>query len=434
MGVFDYFTGRKKPKGNLTFGSRQSRLFLERVGIVNSYDDNLRSYIEKGYQQNPVVYSIVNNIAKNVAKAKWKCVNSKGEQIQVPLLSKLMFQPNALQKWKDLNEALTTHYLLEGNAFLTGEYGSGMNSGKYNTIYILPTEETQVIANNPKAITGFRVNHSFTADTEIPAADMMWLRTPNPDYDESDNWLFGQSPFKPALSSIQIYNDARESLLWFQQNKGSQKILMNKNEEIELPPEALDQLKSKLRSQAQGTNNTGNIPIIDAELASLDVSANLDALMLFEQLNQSAQEICNVLNFPSQLIGLKDSTYQNAKEAKKGLWENCVIPMLEELKEGFNTWLTPQFGDVWLDYDVSHIDALQEDKIMRFKAIKEGAGMISINEARLMAGLEPVDELGEFKGDDMYVGFVQAVVSDSEELSDQNGESEQDNNDKEEKQ
>ena len=66
------------------------------------------TYIERGYQQNPIVYGAVNMIAKDVAKAKWRCVNSKGEEIQVPLLAQLMFRPNPLQKWSDLNEALTT--------------------------------------------------------------------------------------------------------------------------------------------------------------------------------------------------------------------------------------------------------------------------------------------------------------------------------------
>ena len=121
------------------------------------------------------------------------------------------------------------------------------------------------------------------------------------------------------------------------------------------------------------------------------------------------------------MLGLTDATYQNAKEAKKAMWENCVIPMLDEIQNGLNAWLTPQFGDVWLKYEVDHIDALQEDKLMRGKAIKEFAGMVTINEARAMAGFKPVDVIGEFDGDDMYVGFTQAVVTDQEEISDQNG-------------
>jgi len=422
--IFDYFKGRQKPKkGALEFGDRQSRLFLERIGSVNHYDADLQTYIEKGYQKNPVVYSIVNMIAKNVAKAKWCAYNSKGEKINSPLLAQLMYKPNPLQKWGDLTEAAATHYLLEGNSFITGEYGSGINKNKYNTLYMLPTTEIQVISGNGRNISGFLMDTETSAN-EIPASDVMWMRAANPDYQQSDNWLFGQSPFRAALESIQIYNDAKASLLWYQQNKGAQKILINKDNEIEFSPEALDQLKNKLRKQAQGNNNTGNIPIIDANLDAIDVSSGLEALMLFEQLEQSAQDICNVLNFPSQLIGLKDSTYQNGKEARLALWENCVTPMLEELKNGLNAWLAPQFGDIWLDYDLSHIDAIQEGKLLRFQAIKEAAGMVTINEARAMANMPNIAKIGDFKGDDMYLGFTQAVVKDEDEISDMNGQAE----------
>ena len=419
--ILDYFKGRQKPKkGALEFGDRQARLFLERIGSVNSYDADLQTYIEKGYQSNPVVYSIVNMIAKNVAKAKWCAYNSKGEKVNVPLLSQLMYKPNPLQKWSDLTEAATTHYLLEGNTFITGEYGTGINRAKYNSLFLLPTTQIQVLSKNGRNISGFLMD-TETSSNEIPASEVMWMRSANPDYNQSDNWLFGQSPFRAALESIKIYNDAKASLLWYQQNKGAQKILINKDNEIEFSPEALDQLKNKLRKQAQGNNNTGNIPIIDANLDAIDVSSGLEALMLFEQLEQSAQDICNVLNFPSQLIGLKDSTYQNGKEAKIGLWENCVTPMLEEIKNGLNAWLTPQFGDVWLDYDVSHIDAIQEGKLLRFQAIAQAAGMVTINEARAMANMPQVGKIGEFTGEDMYLGFTQAVVRDNEEISDANG-------------
>jgi len=287
---------------------------------------------------------------------------------------------------------------------------------------MLPTSKLQVISGNGRNISGFMMDND-TSVQEIPASDVLWMRAANPDFNQNDNWLFGQSPFRAALDSIQIYNDAKQSLLWYQQNKGAQKVLVNKDNEIEFSPEALDQLKDKLRKQAQGNNNTGNIPIIDANLDAIDVSSGLEALMLFEQLEQSAQDICNVLNFPSQLIGLKDSTYQNGKEARLALWENCVTPMLDELKNGFNSWLAPQFGDVWIDYDLQHIDAIQEGKLLRFQAIAQAAGMVTINEARAMAGLSEVDVLGEFKGKDMYLGFTQAVVRDNEEISDANGKS-----------
>ena len=424
MKLFGLDIKRAKPKkGSTMLPARQAQLFLQHLGVTNIYDDDVRTYIERGYQQNPIVYSIVSNIAKSVAKAKWKCVDGNGNEVQNRLLKELLYAPNPLQRWTDLTEALATHYLLEGNAFLSGEWGTGINKDKFHTLYVLPSENIQMIPSpNGRGISGWEVDFHLSLAKEIPSSDVLHLRTPNPDYNESDNWIFGQSPFRAANRSIQAYNDSLDAGVWFLQNKGAQKILVNPNDESDISPEAEDQLKRKLRAQTQGTVNTANIPIMDGDFKVLDISSDASEALVLQQRDQAAREICNVLNFPSQLVGLTDATYQNAKEAKKAMWENCVIPMLDEIQNGLNNWLTPQFGDVWLKYEVDHIDALQEDKLMRGEAIKKFAGMVTINEARAMAGLKPVDSIGEFDGDDLYVGFTQAVVTDQQEISDINNE------------
>ena len=424
MGIFDLnFKANKKPKKNsaINFASRFQQIFLQRVGIVNSYDNDVRTYIEQGYQTNPVVESIVNIISSHVAGAKWCVKNSKGQEIMVPLLNKpsrdhnaLMVQPNPLQSWSDLNEAVAVHYLLEGNGFITGEYGSGVNSEIFNTLYHLPSEDMQIISDPGfRGIKGYQVDFAWSADNVIPASSVLHLRTPNPDFDESDNWLFGQSYFRAARLSIQAYNESLETGVWYLQNKGAQKIIHTKDTEMDFSPEAADQLKEKLRAQSQGPKNAGNIPFIDVPLGIIDVSTNPQEALVLEQRKQAALEICNVLNFPPSLIGIQDSTYQNGKEAKKALWENCVIPLLEKLCHGYNRWLAPQFGNVYIEYKLDHVDALQEDRLMRLKAIKEGAGMITINEARKLAGFLPIAKIGDFSGDDMFAGFVQGTLDDS---------------------
>ena len=391
-----------------------SQTFLQKLGIVNSYDDDTRTYIEKGYQQNPIVYSIVNMVSKGAGKAAW-CIKDRrtGEEISVPLLEKLMYQPNPLQTWTDLVQDMVTHKLLEGNSFMTGEYGTGINTNMYNTVYALPSEDMQIIASsNHRGIAGYRVDTVWSEEGEIPATEVLHLKNPNPDFNETDNWLFGQSNFRAVSQSIQTYNESLEAGVWFLQNKGAQKILHTKDSEVELGPEGADALKHKLREQSQGSKNNANIPIINEDLGVLDISANAKDALVLEQRAQAALEICNATNFPPSLIGLSDTTYQNAKEAKKSLWENIILPELHELKEGLNRWLAPQFGDnVMLDYKLDHIDALQEDRLMRGKAIREFAGMVTINEAREMAGLKPA----KTGGDEMFVNFTQSVDKNTED-------------------
>ena len=77
MKFTDIFKKKAKPKnGSLNFGQRYSQTFLQKLGIVNSYDDDTRTYIEKGYQQNPIVYSIVNMVSKGAGKAAW-CIKDR---------------------------------------------------------------------------------------------------------------------------------------------------------------------------------------------------------------------------------------------------------------------------------------------------------------------------------------------------------------------
>ena len=418
MGFLDIF----KTKKDQTFSRRFSDLFLSRVGGIQTYHDNSRVYVEKGYQDNPVVHAITSITAKHGSKAPW-VIKSKSTDdiIDHTLLNALMDRPNTDTSWEDFIQNLITQYVLTGNGFAACDKGTGINEGKPSSIYILPSEETQIIlGDNNRSIAGYRVDF-LSADTDVTASEVLHIKTPNPDFDEAGNWLYGQSPFRAARISIQTYNTSVETGLWFLDNKGAQKILFNANEEEEFSPEAIDHLKQKLRLQAQGSKNSANIPIIDGKLDVLDISASADEALVLEQREFAAREICNVLNFPIQLIGIDSATYQNAKEAKKALWENVIIPILCEVRAGLNRWLVPYFGkDIYLDFDISGIDALQEDKLLRFKAIKESAGMITINEARIAAGLKPYEwmkeptTMEEFN-EQVYAGFTQAVVGEVEE-------------------
>ena len=406
-------------KKEQTFGSRFSEIFISRAGTVQTYDDDDRLYIERGYQDNPVVHAITSITAKHGSKAPWVIKNKvTGKIVSNTLLKDLMNKPNVNMAWSDFIQDLVTQYILTGNGFASFDKGTGINAGKPSSVFVIPSEETQIIlGDNERSIVGYRIDFIAT-DTDITASDVLHIQTPNPDYDEATNHFYGQPPFKAAKISIQTYNTSMEAGLFYLDNKGAQKILYNDNEEEQLGPEAIDKLKQKLRLTAQGSKNNANIPIIDGKIAALDISSSADEALVLEQRDYAAREICNVLNFPIQLIGLDSSTYQNAKEAKKALWENVIIPILCEVRSGLNRWLTPHFGrDLMLDFDLTNIDALQEDKLMRFKAIKESAGMITINEARIAAGHKPYPFWSEPTNreefnEQVYVGFTQTVIED----------------------
>ena len=77
-------------------------------------------------------------------------------------------------------------------------------------------------------------------------------------------------------------------------------------------------------------------------------------------------------------------------EAKKMLYNNVVVPMLTELRDGLNQWLAPLYGeDICLDFDLSGVRELQEDFQKQAMAVKGLAGVLTINEIRNKLGYEP---------------------------------------------
>lgn len=423
-------------KGALRFPKRYGKVFATLFGGVDIYDDNYDTYLVEGHQKNDVVFSITTHIADSVGKAKWYLRDKNtGKEIKNTHFDAMIRKSGPEKSFADINRDGVKQKLLTGNAFYVGEKGNGVNRDKFSHIYVIPSQNMQ-IRGSQKGIFGYYPNITTGFDGIIPASDVLHIKTTNPLFNNNDTteWLYGQPPLRAAKESIKAYNDSKLAGNYYLQNKGAQKaVLLDENTDLGLEGET--QMKSALRGTGQGVSNNANIPVLQGVKGVVDLGADPKKALVLEQRIQAAQEICNVFNYPSQLIGIKNATYQNAKEAKKFFWENCVVPQLEELADGFNRWLAPQYGpNVEFCFDISHIDAIQEDKLMRGAAITKFAGMITINEARQKAGMSILPwmktptNMEEFK-EQLYVGFTQSVIQDTNENTngqEQEGENQQD--------
>jgi HK97 family phage portal protein len=104
-------------------------------------------------------------------------------------------------------------------------------------------------------------------------------------------------------------------------------------------------------------------------------------------------EICSVFNWPPELVGdAAHKTYNSFPEARRAGWMEAILPILDAIRDEYNSRLAPRFGDrLFLDYDRDQIDALQEDA-QRVWLRVGGAKHISYNEMREATGYEPYDD------------------------------------------
>jgi len=352
-------------------------------------DDN---YINEGYRKNATVYSLINIITKAAATIPFKIyekVNSSKYksykamstgiadpsvmykanmlkshalvEVDIPELQKLMDRPNPAQSYASWITELIAFGKLTGNRYVYGlGPETGNNQGKYTELYVMPSHIVEISTGGfMKPIDFYTIEYNGTY--KIPAEDMLHIKDFNPYYDGTGTHLYGQSPLKAGFRAMTTNNEATETGVKFLQNQTSRGILMS--EEGDLNEVQAQQLKDKFRRQHQGSDNAGDVIITPKKLSWVNFGLSTSDLSLIQQYNASIKDLCNIYNVPVQLLNnTESSTYNNMKEAKKALYQNCVIPELQKVQDELNRWLSPKYGDnICIEYDFSVIPELQEE-------------------------------------------------------------------------
>jgi len=110
----------------------------------------------------------------------------------------------------------------------------------------------------------------------------------------------------------------------------------------------------------------------------------------------SRRDICSVLNVPPEIIGdHENATYSNYQEARRSFYSECVFGWLDHIVAVFQRQFVKRYGEdgLRLEYDKSQLEVVQEAEAMRWSRYTDAvaAGVMTVNEARELMALPPVD-------------------------------------------
>lgn len=110
------------------------------------------------------------------------------------------------------------------------------------------------------------------------------------------------------------------------------------------------------------------------------------------------RKICAAHRVPPILVGDVDSVGlgggSGTKSANKNLYLTCLLPLLDIILGYLNSGVVAELGDDYrLCYNRDRIDALQEEEEKRDKRLVGACGgpFMTVNEARINAGLDPME-------------------------------------------
>jgi len=148
------------------------------------------------------------------------------------------------------------------------------------------------------------------------------------------------------------------------------------------------------------TGQPFQVIITDAQLKWQQMGYPTRELMLFEEIEDDINRICDSYDYPPELLSRKEgATYENRKEATKALYRDTIIPEACSRVGQLSAGLVPSDSilEVYISYE--DVEILQEDKKIiadiglitnQSLLIQRQSGIISRNEWREAVGLPKI--------------------------------------------
>lgn len=342
-----------------------------------------RNDIRDAYARNAAVMGVVNYIAENVGEvARYlELQDAKGNYIESHWVLDLLRHPNDRFNLRRFATAWAVNKLLFGDAWIYAPTAVGKNLGIVSEMYIIPSWRIETLSDGGlKPIKGVGIAGSVKGEIDIEHLFESF------DYNLDDSSFFGTSKVVSAAVYLDVIDKGMRRESQALDNGGVANIITPKGDELGVMPEAAHDIENRF-------NNKRNINKTLAVKFPIEVhqlgNAPID-LSILETHKEAVTALCFVYKVPVDLY-YGQAKYENAKEAKKTIYEQNAIPLANEFAEDLITYLSKRETSIsgWmLTVNTDRIDVLKEnagdvmDNLIKMHA--------SVNELREANGYEPL--------------------------------------------
>ena len=342
-----------------------------------------RERIKETYETCAPVHGVVGMIADNVGEVLryLELTDKNGKTVEAHWLLDLIRRPNDRFSTRKFGQAWAINKLLYGDAWVYAKKAIGKDLGTIKEMYIMPSHKVEVEKGGTDLpMKGVKIQGSVSGKS-ISTKDCF----ESFDYNLDDTTFFGTSKIVTAaiyLSVMQRGMNREDTSL---KNGGVANVVSPAKDNMGVMPKDADSVEEKFNKK----DNTGKtvavrIPIEVHQLGNAPVDLNI-----LESHKEAVTALCFVYKLPVDLY-YGQSKYENAKEAKKTIYEQNAIPMANEFAEDLLRYTGLDKEGYELKVNTDNIDVLKEDSS---DVLDNLAKMhATLNELREAYGYEPRPE------------------------------------------
>ena len=342
-----------------------------------------RKSLQACYETCAPAYGIINKIAKAVGEMfPYLELQRKdtGEYVEKHFILDMLARPNDRYNTQRFGMGWAVNRLTYGDAFTYTVKQVGANRGEGKDMYLIPGHRVAVERGGYKnPMKGIKV--VGTGNTELIKPDSFFESF---NYNLDDTSFFGTSPLVAAALYLSIIDRGMRRQDTALKNGGPSALVTPKPDNLGVMPVTADTLTEQLN----GEDIKGAIKALRTAIEVHQLGVSPVDLGILSSHKEAVTALCFVYDIPVDLY-YGQSKYENAKEAKKALYENNAIPLANEfaadLLNHFN--LSKEFT---LRVNTDKISVLQDDPADVLDNLNKMHA--SLNELREAYGYEPRPE------------------------------------------
>lgn len=368
--------------------------YLHNPGQAVWSERRYQPFADEGFVKNVIAHRAIALIASGAASVGFKlfdCSSDNHQRCAVPQhpLLALLKAPQSGLSGASFIEALISYRLISGNAYLLAV---GPDDEAPQELHLLRPDRMSVLAGSNGYPNAYRHNignhhmdypiHPVTGRSRV-----MHLKAFHPLND-----YYGLSPMEAAAYSIDMHNQANgwnQSLMQNSARPSGALIVKGQGDAPgRLSEDQYYRIKQQVDEQFSGAANAGRPLLLEGGLDWKEMGLSPKEMDYIQAKNSAARDIALAFGVPPQMLGIPgDNTYSNLAEARLALWEQTILPLMQQLCDGLSAWLLnyyPANLELALNTDGISALSLRQEKLWERA---EKASFLSEDEKREMVGL-----------------------------------------------
>lgn len=305
----------------------------------------------EGYACSVYVYRSVRTIIQAASAIPWIVVDKNGERIPGHEFEKLMAKPNPYFSGQDLIEFTIAHLCLVGNSLWQPIFVNG----KPREFWITMPDKVKPVPGGDW-ISRWEVKGEGGKTENRPPETFIHFMQVNP-----GNPYWGIGPLQAAARTVDTDNEAQDTQKVTMQNRAMPSGILSPDTDI--PPDQFEQTQKQFKELYKTKTARREPWLLNAGMKWQQMSLSAVEMDFIASRLQNKRDIAAAFGISPIFLGdLEQSSYNNMAEARKALYQDVVIPMLDDIQATLNMRIAPLYGDnLSIAYDLSGVAALRGD-------------------------------------------------------------------------